>query len=55
MSNLLYPLLKRGEYDEIIRKRALILQFKELESKMYFLKKKAILHGLGGGPIYLDD
>ena len=40
---------------DITRKRALVLQFKDLDSKTYFLKKKVILRGLGGDPIYLDD
>ena len=37
------------------RKRALVLQFKDLESRITFFKKRPILRGLGGDPIYLDE
>ena len=36
-------------------KRALILQFKDLKSRITFFKKRPILRGLGGDPIYLDE
>ncbi len=37
------------------KKRALILQFASEESRTSFLRKRVILRGLGGPPIYLDD
>ena len=37
------------------RKRALVLQFKDSESRIAFFKKRPILRGLGGDPIYLDE
>ena len=37
------------------RKRALVLQFKDSESRIAFFKKRPILRGLGGEPIYLDE
>ena len=37
------------------RKRALVLQFKDSESRIVFFKKRPILRGLGGDPIYLDE
>ena len=37
------------------RKRALVLQFKDLESRITFFKKRPILRALGGDPIYLDE
>ena len=37
------------------RKRALVLQFKDLDSRITFFKKRPILRGLGGDPIYLDE
>ena len=37
------------------RKRALVLQFKDPESRIAFFKKRPILRGLGGEPIYLDE
>ena len=37
------------------KKRALILQFASEESRTSFLRKRVILRGLEGPPIYLDD
>ena len=37
------------------RKRALVLQFKDLDSRITFFKKRPILRGMGGDPIYLDE
>ena len=37
------------------RKRALVLQFKDSESRIAFFLKRPILRGLGGDPIYLDE
>ena len=37
------------------KKRALVLQFKDVEARVTFFKKRPILRGLGGDPIYLDE
>ena len=40
---------------DITRKRALILQFPSEEARSTFIRKRMILRGLEGSPIYLDD
>ena len=40
---------------ETTRKRGLVLQFKDSESRITFFKKRPILRGIGGDPIYLDE
>ena len=37
------------------RKRALVLQFKDSESRIAFFLKSPILQGLSGDPIYLNE
>ena len=40
---------------DLTRKRILILQFKDIESRITFFKKRPILRGLSGDPIFLDE
>ena len=50
------PILKAWRAGkDLTKKRALILQFPTDESRATFLRKRMILRGLEGPPIYLDD